>query len=133
MLSFFSFCSYHPDHQAVGTITAATIVGPAAGDARFFPEISFPAWSVSQFYLFDCLEYTHYRDIGANMDNKIAAFSAHSSQLVSPTIVAPMLNELGARLAQSAGAPPTVKFAETYQRVCLSTGCALPPLVATQV
>ena len=140
--------------QASGQLTIATVIGPTAGDARIFPDITYPPWSVSQVggpflasccvctvryyfrefvsvshgqvYLFDCLDFTHYFDITSVMDAKIAAFSEHKSQLDNPAEVAPMLTALGARLAAMAGVSPPIKYVETFMRICNRPKCALP-------
>lgn len=73
----------HPDHRAAGEATLYAAF-PSAETRPIFPELlaaGYEPHQIGELYLNLSLEPTHYHDISSAMDLKLAALSAHVSQL----------------------------------------------------
>ena len=73
----------HPDHRAAGEATLYAAF-PSAETRPIFPELlaeGYEPHKIGELYLNLSLEPTHYHDISSAIDLKLAALSAHVSQL----------------------------------------------------
>jgi len=104
----------HSDHRAAGK-SLMEAVYPRSGSPNFFPELGQP-WSPGEIWLFDCETPNHRVDIGAAMDQKIAALSAHVSQQGVGAGLADAARRLGYYLGSD------TQPAEVFVRLPLSGG-----------
>jgi len=97
---------YHPDHQATGKLTLDAQFDSGVG--RLFP-LAGSGWPVSQFFMWEFVEPTHYIDLsvsaGGNtaLQNKITAFQQHKTQYASAAAVAADLTQLAETMANLTG------------------------------
>ncbi len=73
----------HPDHRAAGEASAYAVF-PSAETRPIFPELlaeGYEPHKVGELYLNLTQEPTHYHDISSTIDLKMAALSAHVSQI----------------------------------------------------
>jgi len=68
---------FHPDHQAVGRFVLTAKF--EAGVKRAYPHLG-PSHSVSEFYVWEFAQPTHYVDISKSLDMKITAWAEHKTQ-----------------------------------------------------
>ena len=120
---------FHPDHQAVGSIALATVMGPSAGTRLIFPDLllaGLQPHGVSQIYLWQYQEFSHYFDITPTMEAKVAALAEHKSQYPNVDDLRVEVHMLGATAAGYIRAPG-VTYAELFFQICMLTNCALAP------
>jgi LmbE family N-acetylglucosaminyl deacetylase len=71
----------HPDHRHAGLLAVEGVV--AARDPHFFPEQDLPHHRPEALLLFEADDPDHVEDVGAHVEDKLAALHAHTSQLLS--------------------------------------------------
>ncbi len=112
----------HPDHRAVGS-AALDAVYPDARNLFAFPELladeKLEPWTVREVWLAASPAADHYVDITDTFERKVAALSAHASQISDPAELAARIREWGTRIA-AAGGLPEGHLAEAFQ--VLQTG-----------
>ncbi len=112
------FRSSHPNHRATGEIVL-TAIYPDAGN-RFahmsLLEEGLEPWTVPEIWLMNSSRPNHYVDITEVFDRKVAAVSAHASQVGARPNLA---NELRARIEPNTAAAglPDGRLAEAFQVV----------------
>jgi LmbE family N-acetylglucosaminyl deacetylase len=108
----------HPDHRAVG-IVVVDAVFPTARDPLNFPEhlaAGLQPWKVAELFLWSTNEANQLVDIGATLERKIAALSAHVSQFRDFGETARWLRRGAEELGERAG----YRAAEGFRRVVLA-------------
>jgi len=108
----------HPDHRAVGTVVVDAVF-PTARDPLNFPEhiaAGLGPWKVAELFLWSTNEANQLVDIGATIDRKIAALSAHASQFRDFGETARWLRHGAEELGERAG----YQAAEGFRRVMLA-------------
>ncbi|MEI7768557.1 MAG: PIG-L deacetylase family protein [Chloroflexales bacterium] len=107
---------FHPDHLAAAQATMAALY-PAAQNPWDFPELmaeGFPPSRVKELYVIGAPLINHAVDIGATMEQKLAALACHVSQLgTDQTELAKRIRTWAAERGQPYGLP----MAETFHRV----------------
>jgi LmbE family N-acetylglucosaminyl deacetylase len=106
----------HPDHRAVGS-AALDAVYPDARNPFAFPELreeGLPAWTVAEVWIPGGAAPSHYVDVTATFDRKIAALRAHESQTGHMERLEEFLRGRLAQTAAQAGLPEG-HLAEAYQ------------------
>jgi LmbE family N-acetylglucosaminyl deacetylase len=109
----------HPDHRAVGQATVDAVF-PTARDPLNFREHldeGLGPWKVGQLFLWSTNEANLLVDIGATLDDKIAALERHASQFRSFDEIARWVRRRSEELGERAG----YRAAEGYRRVTLAT------------
>jgi len=102
---------YHPDHQAVGKLALDAQFG--AGVGRLFPNAGIE-YSVSEYYMWEFVEPTHYVDITNTVQQKIESYVAHATQVWSSAVIAEQIIHMGARVANVTRVPG-LRYAEGYR------------------
>ncbi len=108
----------HPDHRAVGTVVVDAVF-PTARDPLNFPEhlaAGLQPWKVAELFLWSTNEANQLVDIGATLERKIAALSAHVSQFRDFGETARWLRRGAEELGERAG----YRAAEGFRRVVLA-------------
>jgi LmbE family N-acetylglucosaminyl deacetylase len=108
----------HPDHRAVGS-AALDAVYPDSRNPFAFPELreeGLAAWTVAEVWLPGGVAPTHYVDVTATFERKIAALRAHESQTGHMERLEEFLRGWLARAAGQAGLPEG-HLAEAYQAI----------------
>lgn len=108
----------HPDHRAVGTVVVDAVF-PTARDPLNFPEhlaAGLQPWKVAELFLWSTNEANQLVDIGATLERKIAALSAHVSQFRDFDETARWLRRGAEELGERAG----YRAAEGFRRVVLA-------------
>jgi LmbE family N-acetylglucosaminyl deacetylase len=107
----------HPDHRAVGS-AALDAVYPDARNPFAFPELladeGLEAWIVPEVWIIGAGAATHYVDITKTFPRKMAALSAHVSQVGDRDGLEGFLRERLAETAARAGLPDG-SLAESFQ------------------
>ncbi len=107
----------HPDHRAVGS-AALDAVYPDARNPFAFPELrdreALAPWKVREVWIVASPSPTRFVDVTATFPRKIAALSAHASQIAN---LDDLEERLRSRLAQvaSLGGLPEGRLAEAFQ------------------
>jgi LmbE family N-acetylglucosaminyl deacetylase len=113
------FRSCHPDHLGTGEATLRAIY-PDAGNRFAFRSLyeieGLDAWTVREAWLFNSPRANHYTDITEVFDRKVAAVSAHKSQVGDRENLAGSLRQRAAAVA-AAGGFPQGRLAEAFQVV----------------
>eukprot|EP00026_Physarum_polycephalum_P019560 Phypoly_transcript_21628.p1 GENE.Phypoly_transcript_21628~~Phypoly_transcript_21628.p1 ORF type:complete len:213 (+),score=31.09 Phypoly_transcript_21628:67-639(+) len=102
---------YHPDHQGVGLIALAANFDSGVG--LLWPNLG-PPHSASQFYMVEFSDPTNYVDISTTLQDKIAAYDCHKSQVPSISGSEWFLTLLAGRVANYTNIPG-LKLAEAYK------------------
>ncbi len=108
----------HPDHRAVGTVVVDAVF-PTARDPLNFPEhlaAGLQPWKVAELFLWSTNEANQLVDIGATLERKISALSAHASQFRDFGETARWLRRGAEELGERAG----YRAAEGFRRVMLA-------------
>jgi LmbE family N-acetylglucosaminyl deacetylase len=96
----------HPDHRAVGS-AALDAVYPDARNPFAFPELrereALAPWTVREVWIFGGPSPTHFVDVTDTFGRKIAALSAHASQIANPDDLAERIRGWLTRAAGLAG------------------------------
>jgi len=106
----------HPDHRAAGSATLDAVY-PDARNPFAFPELAdegLAAWIVPEVWISGSPQPTHYVDITATFDRKIAALRAHESQTAHMANLPEMLRGWLSRAAALGGLPEG-RLAESFQ------------------
>lgn len=109
----------HPDHRAVGQVTVDAVF-PTARDPLNFREHldqGLAPWKVSELYLWSTNEANQLVDIGATLDDKVAALGRHASQFRSFDEIARWVRRRSEELGERAG----YRAAEGFRRVVLAS------------
>jgi len=96
--NLWSDMGYHPDHQAVGKVALDAQFD--AGLGRLFPDSGAP-WRVSQFYMWDFVNPSHYVDIDSAISTKTDAYLAHKTQVLLPPATRALIQLQASRIANS--------------------------------
>lgn len=104
----------HRDHRVVGA-AVLDAVAPAAGRPRYFPEVG-PPHEVSEILLSGTLEPTVWVEVGAGLEQKVAAVACHKSQLGDDGA---WVGEVVRRRAEEEGRAVGVGAAEAFRQVLL--------------
>ncbi|MFN3336312.1 MAG: PIG-L deacetylase family protein [Thermomicrobium sp.] len=107
----------HPDHRAVG-ITTIDAVYPTARDPLYFPQHlaeGLEPHKVAELWLFGAQYPDLYIDIEDTMDLKLAALTAHRSQISDPEELAQRVRERAAEI----GAERGLRYAEAFKVIVL--------------
>lgn len=105
----------HPDHRASGQI-ALDAVFPLARDHLSFPELyadGFEPHKVSTVLLMNLAKANHVIDISGTINTKLAAISAHPSQIPDLELT----KQRFMKLASDTGAPYGYRYAEQFIRI----------------
>ncbi len=105
----------HPDHRAAGQATLDAVF-PLARDHLSFPEHmseGLEPHSVPTVLMFNFTTHNFFVDITEQMDTKLQALAAHTSQIPNQEETATMVKQW----AGQAGAHVGAKYAETFVRV----------------
>ncbi len=109
----------HPDHRAVGA-AAIDAVYPDARNPFAFRELlideGLAAWTVPEVWVMASPQASHFVDVTANFDRKIAALRAHESQTGHMENLAEFIRGWLSRAAEQAGWPQG-RLAEVFQVV----------------
>jgi LmbE family N-acetylglucosaminyl deacetylase len=112
----------HPDHRAVGS-AALDAVYPDARNPFAFPELrvreALAPWKVREVWISGSPSPNHFVDVTATFRRKIAALSAHASQVAHPDDLEARIRGWLARAADLGGLPKG-RLAESFQ--VLDTG-----------
>lgn len=106
----------HPDHRATGS-AALDAVYPDARNPFAFPELTdegLAAWIVPEVWISGSPQPTHFVDITATFDRKVAALRAHESQTGHMTNLEEMLRGWLSRAAAMGGLAEG-RLAEAFQ------------------
>jgi LmbE family N-acetylglucosaminyl deacetylase len=107
----------HPDHRAAGS-AALDAVYPDARNPFAFPELrereALAPWTVREVWISGSPSPNHYVDVTATFPRKIAALSAHVSQLAHPEDLEERIRGWLARAAEQGGLPDG-RLAEAFQ------------------
>jgi len=109
----------HPDHRAVGQVTVDAVF-PTARDPLNFREhldAGLQPWKVGELYLWSTNEANQLVDIGATLDDKVAALGRHASQFRSFDDIARWVRRRSEELGERAG----YRAAEGFRRVVLAS------------
>jgi len=91
---------YHPDHQHAGKLALDATFD--AGVGLLFPT-SGPGWSVTEFYMWEFLEPTHYFALSdSDLNIKTQAFLQHKSQYDNADKIPPQMRLLAETVAANA-------------------------------
>lgn len=107
----------HPDHRAVG-ITTIDAVYPTARDPLYFPQHlteGLEPHKVAELWLFGAQYPDLCVDIEETMDLKLAALTAHRSQISDPVELAQRVREQAAEV----GAERGLRYAEAFKVIVL--------------
>jgi len=102
---------FHPDHMRSGVIALDAHLN--SGLDRLWPELG-PAWTVTQYYMFDWIHADVYVDITDVIETKAKAFNAHVSQVPLPSLVLPTLQHINAAVANRSGVAQEATYAEGF-------------------
>jgi LmbE family N-acetylglucosaminyl deacetylase len=112
----------HPDHRAVGS-AALDAVYPDARNPFAFPELrereALAPWKVREVWISGSPSPTHFVDVTDTFHRKIAALSAHVSQIAQPDDLEERIRGWLTRAARTGGLPDG-RLAEAFQ--VLDTG-----------
>jgi LmbE family N-acetylglucosaminyl deacetylase len=107
----------HPDHRAVGS-AALDAVYPDARNPFAFPELrddeGLAPWKVREVWILGSPAPTHFVDVTATFPRKIAALSAHASQIPNPDDLQERLRDRLGLTARQGGLPEG-RLAESFQ------------------
>jgi LmbE family N-acetylglucosaminyl deacetylase len=109
----------HPDHRAVGQATVDAVF-PTARDPLNFREHldeGLGPWKVGELFLWSTNEANLLVDIGATLEDKIAALERHASQFRSFDDIARWMRRRSEELGERAG----YRAAEGFRRVVLAS------------
>ncbi len=105
----------HPDHRAAGQATLDAVF-PLARDYLSFPDLhadGYEPHKVKTVLLSNFEKQDYFIDISENIDAKISALAAHSSQMPDMAAVEKMVREMAAASGKTSGAT----FAEGFIRI----------------
>lgn len=109
----------HPDHRASGE-AALTAIFPAARDRLTFPELlaeGLEPHNVEDIYLASPATPNRWVDIGATIEQKIAAMQCHRSQVGDPAA----LDRLLRAIAHEAGQGRGLAYAEAFRFISFNS------------
>lgn len=104
----------HPDHRAVGAATLDAVYPDARNPFVFVDSLGdLEAWSVAETWVMGSERVNHYVDVTDVFDRKVAALTAHKSQIADPEALGGMLRGwLGANAER--GGLPAGRLAEAF-------------------
>lgn len=106
----------HPDHRAVGSATLDAVY-PDARNQFAFPELAadgLEPWIVHQVWIAGSPQPTHFVDVTATFDRKVAALRAHESQTGHMDDLAGIVRGMLGQMAQLGGLGEG-RLAEAFQ------------------